>query len=46
MYLSAEALGLVARNLAAFLDAEFNALRRLDTRREAAVHLTIRRRGA
>ena len=46
MYLAAEALGLVARNLAAFLDAEFNALMGLDARREAAVHLMIFTRGA
>ena len=41
VYLAAEASGLVARNLAAYLDAEFNALLGLDGRREAAVHLTL-----
>ncbi len=41
VYLAAEASGLVARNLAAYLDAEFNALLGVDGRREAAVHLTL-----
>ena len=41
IYLAAEAVGAVARNLAAFLDDEFNALLGLDGRREAAVHLTM-----
>ena len=41
VYLAAVASGLVARNLAAYLDAEFNALLGLDGRREAAVNLTL-----
>ncbi|MDH3214027.1 MAG: SagB/ThcOx family dehydrogenase [Myxococcales bacterium] len=41
IYLAAEASGLAARNLAAYLDDEFNALLGLDGRREAAVHLTL-----
>ena len=41
IYLAAEAVGAVARNLAAFLDDEFNALLGLDGRREAVVHLTM-----
>ena len=41
VYLAAVASGLVARNLAAYLDAELNALLSLDGRREAAVHLTL-----
>ncbi len=41
VYLAAEAVGAVARNLAAFLDDEFNALLGLDGRREAVVHLTM-----
>jgi SagB-type dehydrogenase family enzyme len=45
VYLAAEALGLTARNLAAYLDEEFNALMGLDGRRQAAVHLTILARG-
>ncbi len=41
IYLAAEAAGLVARNLAAFLDEEFDAFLGLDGRREAAIHLTV-----
>jgi SagB-type dehydrogenase family enzyme len=41
VYLAAEATGLVARNLAAFLDDEFNQLLGLDGRSEAAIHLTM-----
>jgi SagB-type dehydrogenase family enzyme len=41
IYLAAEATGLVARNLAAFLDDEFNQLLGLDGRRGAAIHLTM-----
>jgi SagB-type dehydrogenase family enzyme len=41
IYLAAEATGLVARNLAAFLDDEFNQLLGLDGHREAVLHLTM-----
>jgi nitroreductase len=41
LYLAAEALGLVARNLAAFRDDELNGLLGLDGSREAVVHLTM-----
>ena len=41
IYLAAEATGLAARNLAAFLDDEFNQLLGLDGRRLAALHLTL-----
>jgi SagB-type dehydrogenase family enzyme len=41
VYLAAEALGLAARNLAAFRDDEFNGLLGLDGRREAVIHLTM-----
>lgn len=41
IYLAAEATGMVARNLAAYLDDEFNQLLGLDGRREAAIHLTM-----
>jgi SagB-type dehydrogenase family enzyme len=40
-YLAAEALGLVARNLAAFRDGDLNRLLGLDGRSRAAVHLTM-----
>lgn len=40
IYLGAEALGLTARNLAAFYDDELDALLALDGEREVAVHLT------
>jgi SagB-type dehydrogenase family enzyme len=40
VYLGAEALGLTARNLAAFYDDELDALLGLDGEREVAVHLT------
>ncbi len=40
VYLGAEALGLAARNLAAFYDDELDALLGLDGEREVAVHLT------
>jgi SagB-type dehydrogenase family enzyme len=41
VYLAAEALGIGARNLAAFLDDELNAFLGVDGRSEAAVHLTM-----
>jgi SagB-type dehydrogenase family enzyme len=41
IYLAAEASGLVARNLSAYLDDAFNGLLGLDGRSEAAVHLTM-----
>ena len=41
IYLAAEAVGLVARNLAAFLDDDFNKLLGLDGRRHAVLHLTM-----
>jgi SagB-type dehydrogenase family enzyme len=41
LYLAAEAAGLVARNLAAFVDDELNQLMGLDGRREAVIHLTM-----
>jgi len=41
VYLAAEAVGLAARNLAAFRDDELNALLGLDGRREAVIHLTM-----
>ncbi len=41
LYLAAEAVGLVARNLAAFVDCELNQLLGFDGRREAVVHLTL-----
>jgi len=41
IYLAAEAMGLGARNLAAFLDDDLNALLGLDGHREAVVHLTM-----
>jgi len=41
VYLSAEALGLSARNLAAFVDDRLNALVGVDGRRRAVVHLTM-----
>jgi SagB-type dehydrogenase family enzyme len=40
-YLAAEALGLAARNLAAFLDDWFNDLLGLDGAERAALHLTM-----
>jgi SagB-type dehydrogenase family enzyme len=45
IYLAAEAAGLTARNLAAFLDADLNALAGLDGTREAVIHLTMVGRG-
>jgi SagB-type dehydrogenase family enzyme len=45
IYLSAEALGLTARNLAAFYDDELDALLGLDSQQEVAVHLTAIGRG-
>lgn len=45
LYLAAEALGLAARNLAAFTDDDLNALLGLDGEREAIVHLTLFGRG-
>ena len=41
LYLAAEAAGLAARNLAAFVDDDLNRLVGLDGRREAVVHLTM-----
>jgi SagB-type dehydrogenase family enzyme len=41
VYLAAEALGLAARNLAAFRDDELNRLARLDGQRSAVIHLTM-----
>jgi SagB-type dehydrogenase family enzyme len=41
LYLAAEAVGLAARNLAAFVDDDLNRLLGLDGRREAVVHLTM-----
>lgn len=41
LYLGARALGLVARNLAAYYDDELNELVGLDGRRLAVVHLTV-----
>jgi SagB-type dehydrogenase family enzyme len=41
IYLAAEAIGLAARNLAAFVDDELDALLELDGARRAAVHLTM-----
>jgi SagB-type dehydrogenase family enzyme len=41
IYLAAEAAGLAARNLSAFLDDDLNRLMSLDGRREAAIHVTM-----
>ena len=41
LYLAAEALGLAARNLAAFVDEDLNRLLGLDGHSEATVHLTM-----
>jgi SagB-type dehydrogenase family enzyme len=41
VYLAAEALGLAARNLAAFIDDWFNDLIELDGEERAALHLTM-----
>ena len=41
IYLAAEALGLVARNLAAFMDDRFNRLLDFDSRGLSALHLTM-----
>ena len=41
IYLSAEAVGLAARNLAAYRDDRFNELLGLDGRGLAALHLTM-----
>jgi SagB-type dehydrogenase family enzyme len=45
VYLGAEAAGLTARNLAAFLDDELNEMLGLDARREGVIHLTMFGRG-
>jgi SagB-type dehydrogenase family enzyme len=45
VYLAAEAAGLAARNLAAFVDDELNELMELDGRDEAVIHLTMLGRG-
>ncbi len=41
IYLAAESLGLAARNLAAFIDEDLNALLGLDPRRAGVIHLTV-----
>ena len=41
LYLGAEALGLSARNLAAFVDDSFNGLLGVDGRQKAVIHLTM-----
>jgi SagB-type dehydrogenase family enzyme len=41
IYLAAEAVGLGARNLAAFVDDRFNELLRLDRQQRFALHLTM-----
>ena len=41
IYLAAEAAGLAARNLAAFIDDDLNRLMGWDGRREAVLHLTM-----
>ena len=41
LYLGAEALGLSARNLAAFFDDSLNALLAVDGRQQAVIHLTM-----
>jgi len=41
IYLAAEASGLTARNLAAFVDSELNELLHLDGTTEAVIHLTL-----
>jgi len=41
LYLAAEALGIAARNLAAFVDESLNELAGLDGRRRAVIHLTL-----
>jgi SagB-type dehydrogenase family enzyme len=41
IYLAAEAMGLVARNLSAFFDDELNELLGFDGSREAVLHLTV-----
>ena len=46
VYLGAEALGLAARNLAAFVDDELNALLGLDGAEAAVIHLTMLGRGS
>jgi SagB-type dehydrogenase family enzyme len=46
LYLAAEAAGLAARNLAAFIDDDLNRLLGLDGLTEAAVHLTMLGPGA
>jgi SagB-type dehydrogenase family enzyme len=45
IYLAAEAMGLAARNLSAFLDDELNQLLGFDGQREAVLHLTVIGRG-
>jgi nitroreductase len=41
IYLSAESLGLAARNLAAFVDDDLNSLLRLSLPDRAVLHLTL-----
>jgi nitroreductase len=41
IYLAAEAVGLAARNLAAYVDDRFNELLQLDRRGRFALHLTM-----
>jgi nitroreductase len=41
IYLAAEAMGLVARNLSAFIDDDLNDLLGFDGEREAVLHLTV-----
>jgi SagB-type dehydrogenase family enzyme len=41
IYLAAEAIGLAARNLAAFYDDDLNELLGFDGRRDAVLHLTV-----
>lgn len=45
LYLAAEAIGLTARNLAAFLDDRLNRVVGLDGERRAVLHLTVLGRG-
>ncbi len=44
IYLAAEAVGLAARNLAAYLDDELDRVLGLDPERERVIHLTLRGR--
>ena len=41
IYLAAEAVGLAARNLAAYLDDELDRVLGLDPERERVIHLTL-----